>query len=103
MHGADEKLLVVPGEEVTARAGDKPVHVNGPTSRVVLDDVATERSLAVKIRSEGVSKYRVQFIGRGGQILTEVASATYTFKATRATCVPRWPRAITGWRGCSLC
>jgi hypothetical protein len=50
---------------------------------VVLEDVvATERSLAVKIKTEGVSKYRVQFIGRGGQILTEVAdpSATYTFK-----------------------
>jgi hypothetical protein len=50
---------------------------------VVLEDViATERSLAVKIKTEGVSKYRVQFIGHGGQILTEVAepSATYTFK-----------------------
>jgi hypothetical protein len=50
---------------------------------VVLEDViATERSLAVKIKTEGVSKYRVQFIGRGGQILTEVAepSASYTFK-----------------------
>jgi predicted metal-dependent phosphoesterase TrpH len=29
LHGADEKFLVVPGEEVTSRAGDKPVHVNG--------------------------------------------------------------------------
>lgn len=50
---------------------------------VVLEDViASERSLAVKIKTEGVSKYRVQFIGRGGQILTEVAepAATYTFK-----------------------
>ena len=37
---------------------------------VVLDDVtATERNLAVKVKTEGVSKYRVQFIGRGGQIL----------------------------------
>lgn len=50
---------------------------------VVLDDVtATERSLAVKIKTEGVSKYRVQFIGRGGQILTEVTepTATYSFR-----------------------
>ena len=50
---------------------------------VVLDDVlATDRSLTVKVKVEGVSKYRVQFIGRGGQILTEVAepSATYSFK-----------------------
>jgi hypothetical protein len=49
----------------------------------VLDDVvATERSLSVKIKTEGVSKYRVQFIGHGGQILTEATerSATYAFK-----------------------
>jgi hypothetical protein len=39
----------------------------------VLDDViATDRNLAVKVKIEGASKYRVQFIGRGGQILTEV-------------------------------
>lgn len=50
---------------------------------VVLEDVvATERSLAVKVKTEGVSKYRVQFIGHGGEILTEVAepAATYVFK-----------------------
>lgn len=29
LHGADEKFLVVKGEEVTSRAGDKPIHVNG--------------------------------------------------------------------------
>ncbi len=29
LHGADEKFLVVRGEEVTSRAGDKPIHVNG--------------------------------------------------------------------------
>lgn len=56
---------------------------------VVLDEVtATERSLAVKVRAEreGVlaPKYRVQFIGRGGQVLSEVGelSASYTFKGT---------------------
>src|SRR5687768_16924312 len=27
--GADEKFLIVPGEEVTDRVGEKPVHVNG--------------------------------------------------------------------------
>ena len=49
----------------------------------MLDDViATDRNLAVKVKIEGASKYRVQFIGRGGQILTEVTepSATYSFK-----------------------
>src|SRR5689334_20176976 len=29
VHGAADKFLVVKGEEVTGRAGDKPVHVNG--------------------------------------------------------------------------
>ena len=29
LHGADDKFLVVKGEEVTGRLGDKPVHVNG--------------------------------------------------------------------------
>ena len=43
------------------------------STRVVLDDViATDRNLAIKVKIEGVSKYRVQFIGRGGQILSEV-------------------------------
>src|SRR5262245_49936909 len=29
LHGADEKFLVMRGEEVTDRFGDKPLHVNG--------------------------------------------------------------------------
>src|SRR5687767_15869787 len=29
LHGADERYLVVRGEEVSSRAGDKPIHVNG--------------------------------------------------------------------------
>ncbi len=29
VHGADDKFLVVKGEEVTGRYGDKPIHVNG--------------------------------------------------------------------------
>ncbi len=29
VHGADDKFLVVRGEEVTDRFGDKPIHVNG--------------------------------------------------------------------------
>ena len=29
LHGADEQFLVVRGEEVSSRAGDKPIHVNG--------------------------------------------------------------------------
>jgi hypothetical protein len=29
LHGADEKFLVVKGEEVTDRFGDKPIHING--------------------------------------------------------------------------
>jgi hypothetical protein len=29
LHGADQKFLVIKGEEVTDRFGDKPIHVNG--------------------------------------------------------------------------
>lgn len=29
LHGADEKFLLIRGEEVSSRAGDKPIHVNG--------------------------------------------------------------------------
>jgi DNA-binding response OmpR family regulator len=42
---------------------------------VVLDEVTpTEKSLSVKVRAEGDSKYRIQFIGRGGQVLSEVTA-----------------------------
>ena len=29
VHGADDKFLVIKGEEVTDRIGDKPIHING--------------------------------------------------------------------------
>jgi len=29
IHGADERFLVIRGEEVSSRAGEKPIHVNG--------------------------------------------------------------------------
>ena len=29
LHGADDKFVVIKGEEVTDRFGDKPIHVNG--------------------------------------------------------------------------
>ena len=42
----------------------------------------TGSGITVRIRSTTWSKYRVQFIGRGGHVLSEVvdSSATYTFK-----------------------
>jgi hypothetical protein len=49
---------------------------------VVLDDVrATAKDLTVRAKVEGVTKFRIQFIGRGGAILREVTdpTATYTF------------------------
>jgi len=50
---------------------------------VVLDDVVVGAGdMTVKVRPEGSSKYRIQFVGTGGRILTDVgeASATYAFK-----------------------
>jgi len=49
---------------------------------VVLDDVAaTSAALTVRVKTEGTSKYRIRFIGRGGQVLHEATDpvATYTF------------------------
>ena len=47
---------------------------------VVLDDVrvsATE--LSVKVKPAGTSKYRIQFIGRGGRVLSDVADTSAAF------------------------
>jgi hypothetical protein len=49
---------------------------------VVLDDVAaTSTALTVRVKTESTSKYRIRFIGRGGQTLQESTepTATYTF------------------------
>jgi hypothetical protein len=49
---------------------------------VVLDDVvATATALTVRVKTESSSKYRIRFIGRGGQVLLEATepTATYTF------------------------
>lgn len=50
---------------------------------VVLEDVqATSTGLTVKVSPDSASKYRIQFIGRGGRVLAEAIepTATYTFK-----------------------
>ena len=43
---------------------------------------ADRNGLALKVRPTAWSKYRVQFIGRGGRLLSEIpdANATYAFK-----------------------
>jgi len=89
LHGADEKFLVVKGEEVTSTAGGKPVHVNGldANRRIgaqtgAADSTVTAKSMTIKVKP-GVasSKYRIQVIGRDGRVLSELpdASAAYTF------------------------
>jgi hypothetical protein len=50
---------------------------------VVLEDIETSpKGMTVIAKPQGSSKYRVQFIGKGGRLLSEVpdASATYAFK-----------------------
>src|SRR5205085_11498799 len=37
LHGADDKFLVIRGEEVTDRFGDKPLHVNGLDMPALVD------------------------------------------------------------------
>jgi hypothetical protein len=48
----------------------------------VLDALdVTTKTMTVKVKPAASSKYRIQFIGRDGRVLTEVpdASATYAF------------------------
>jgi hypothetical protein len=49
---------------------------------VVLDTVeTTPKGLSISVKPQGTAKYRIQFIGNGGRLLSEVpdVSATYTF------------------------
>ena len=49
---------------------------------VVLEDVrATAKDLTVRVKVDGVTKFRIQFIGSGGALLQQAvdATATYTF------------------------
>jgi hypothetical protein len=45
------------------------------------DYVVTDKAIAITIKQQASSKYRIQFIGRNGRLLTEAISspATYTF------------------------
>jgi hypothetical protein len=46
------------------------------------DYAADEKQIALKVRTTAWSRYRVQFIGRGGRVLAESfePTASYTFK-----------------------
>jgi hypothetical protein len=50
---------------------------------VVLDDLrADEKSMTVTVRPDTWAKYRIQFIGKGGRVLREVAAPTATYEIT---------------------
>jgi len=52
---------------------------------VVLDDVrATAKDLTVRVKVEGVTKFRLQFIGRDGAVLREATDPTATYEFTGA-------------------
>ncbi len=70
VHGAIEKFLVIPGEEVTSRSGDKPIHVNGldvqelvepPSAGGVLDMV--QRSVDGIRKAQGVPHINHPYFG----------------------------------------
>jgi len=65
--------------------------------------MATEKSLSVNVKTEGVAKYRVQFIGHGGQVLTELnePSASYTFKGHEGYVRAKVIESHGAWPGCS--
>jgi len=50
---------------------------------VVLEDVvATSAALTVRVKTDGTSKYRIRFIGRGGRVLLEATEPTVTYTFT---------------------
>ena len=52
---------------------------------VVLEDVrATAKDLTVRVKVEGVTKLRIQFIGRNGAVLREATDANATYEFTGA-------------------
>jgi hypothetical protein len=59
LHGADERFLVVRGEEVTSTSGGKPVHVNGlDTSRLVGAQTGAAGSSVVDVLQRSVDGIR---------------------------------------------
>ena len=52
---------------------------------VVIEDVrATAKDLTVRVKVEGVTKHRIQFIGRNGAVLREATDPTATYEFTGA-------------------
>jgi hypothetical protein len=50
---------------------------------VVLDDVRSDaKSISVSVKPDSWSKYRIQFIGKNGRVLREVAEPTATYTMT---------------------
>ena len=78
VHGASEQFLLIKGEELSDRFGDKPIH----DGVELLDYRVTPSAITITIKMELFSKYRVQFIGRNGRVLSEAISspAVYEFK-----------------------
>jgi len=96
----DAHVFKDPGNPLVSGPGRGWVHVRAPrldarelmaalergdfyaSTGVVLQDIlVTPRDLTVRVKAEGASKYRIQFIGRGGTVLRESTEpdATYTF------------------------
>jgi len=87
--GPGRGWVVVRAERLEARAllaamerGD----FYSSTGVVLADYQVTPALMTVKVQPTTFSKYRIQFIGRGGQVLKEVAApeATYTFNGGEA-------------------
>jgi hypothetical protein len=85
--GPGRGWVVVRAERLEARAllsamerGD----FYASTGVVLADYQVTPTSMTVKVAATSFAKYRIQFIGRGGQVLRDVGAteATYTFTGT---------------------
>jgi hypothetical protein len=96
----DAHVFKQPGNPSVSGPGRAWVHVRAPrlepralmdalergdfyaSTGVVLEDVrATAKDVSIRVKVEGVTKHRIQFIGRGGAVLREATEpiATYEF------------------------
>lgn len=95
LHGADERLLIVKGEEVTSSFEGKPLHVNGLDTRAIVEALergdfyastgveltaaeTTATRIHVAVKAAASSKYRIQFIGREGRVRREALEPAAT-------------------------
>jgi len=104
LHGADDKFLVVKGEEVTDRFGDKPIHINGldvdrliqpPGGKSIVDMVQRMVDAIRDARGvPGLEETWDRILSSGKMLYGIAVDDAHSFKRPDD---PTVPRPGTGW------